>query len=699
MKHWWILFLAVVTACVFRMEAAGTLPSFADVRAAHVKSDSLLLDRQGTVLHELRTDRQGRRLDWTDLAEISPSLLQAVICSEDKRFFTHGGVDYRALGAAALGFLSGSGLRGASTITMQLASFLDRSTAVTARQRTITQKTAQIRLARDIEKRWSKNEILEAYLNLVTFRGEYTGVSAASRGLFGKEPHGLDQAQSLLLASLIRAPNAGARTLEARARNLGGRLGWQISDAALAESLQCLTPTAARVEPRAAWAPHAARRLLAGRPPGTHLRSTLDARLQKFAFGQLARQVEALAGSNVRQGALLVLENRTGEVLAYASYTSQAAGTYVDGVQALRQTGSTLKPFLYATALDQRILTARSLLDDSPLDVSTGGGLYQPENYDASFHGPVSVRVALASSLNVPAVRTLALVGTEPFLKVLRQLGIRSLTESGDYYGLALALGSADISLWDLANAYRALANGGVWSEACLTPAAGRTAARRKQAFSPEAAFIVSDILADREARSETFGLENPLGTRFWTAVKTGTSKDMRDNWCIGYSSRYTVGVWMGNFAGDSMWNVSGITGAAPLWNDIMNELHHSNAGRPPAPPRGLVRVAPADGKGRAEWFLAGTQPAAAAGDDRNSPRIVYPPSGTIIALDPDIPAALQKVGFVARADSPARWLLNEKLLKEEGSTILWTPTTGRHVLAIIDGQNAVVDSVAFEVR
>lgn len=235
----------------------------------------------------------------------------------------------------------------------------------------------------------------------------------------------------MLLASLIRAPNAGARTLEARARNLGGRLGWQISDAALAESLQCLTPTAARVEPRAAWAPHAARRLLAGRPPGTHLRSTLDARLQKFAFGQLARQVEALAGSNVRQGALLVLENRTGEVLAYASYTSQAAGTYVDGVQALRQTGSTLKPFLYATALDQRILTARSLLDDSPLDVSTGGGLYQPENYDASFHGPVSVRVALASSLNVPAVRTLALVGTEPFLKVLRQLGIRSLTESG----------------------------------------------------------------------------------------------------------------------------------------------------------------------------------------------------------------------------------------------------------------------------
>lgn len=700
MKRWCIFFLAFGMACVFRMEAAGALPSFADVRAAHVKSDSLLLDRRGEVLHELRTDRRGRRLDWTKLADISPSLKQAVIRSEDKRFFAHGGVDYRALGAAALEFLSGAGLRGASTITMQLASFLDRSTAVKARQRTIGQKTAQIRLARDIEKRWSKDEILEAYLNLVTFRGEYSGVAAASRGLFGKDPHGLDQAQSLVLASLIRAPNAGARLLLARARHLGGRLGWQVSDAALAESLLCLSPNIARVHPRAAWAPHAGRRLLTGQPPGAHLRSTLDARLQKFAVEQLARQVDALAGLNVRQGALLVLENKTGEVLAYASYTSQAAGTYVDGVRAPRQTGSTLKPFLYATALDQRILTARSLLDDSPLDVSLGGGIYQPKNYDASFHGPVSVRVALASSLNVPAVRTLALVGTEPFLKVLRRLGLGSLTESGDYYGLALALGSADISLWDLTNAYRALSNGGVWSEACLIPPAGRTAGGRRQAFSPEAAFIVSDILADRDARSETFGLENPLATRFWTAVKTGTSKDMRDNWCIGYSSRYTVGVWIGNFAGDSMWNVSGITGAAPLWRCVMNKLHSASAGRSPTPPRGLVRVEPVDGENRAEWFLAGTLPTAgASGVHRNHPRIVYPPSGTIIALDPDIPAALQKVGFVARTDRPARWRLNEKLLAEEGSTVLWTPAAGRHVLAIVDERDTVVDSVAFEVR
>ena len=152
-----------------------------------------------------------------------------------------------------------------------------------------------------------------------------------------------------------------------------------------------------------------------------------------------------------------------------------------------------------------------------------------------SFRGPVSARVALASSLNVPAVRTLTLVGTESFLNILRQLGIRHLEESGDFYGLSLALGSADMSLWELTNAYRALANGGVWSEAGMMPEHKHPASPPKKVFSPQAAFIVSDILADRDARSDTFGLENPLATRFWTAVKTGTSKDMRDNWCIGY--------------------------------------------------------------------------------------------------------------------------------------------------------------------
>ena len=682
---------------------AYALPSFEEVRASHVKSESLLLDRHGSLLHELRTDKQVRRLDWTALSEISPSLKAAVICSEDKRFYAHAGVDYTALGAAALGFLTGSGLRGASTITMQLASFLNRNTAVKTKQRTLQQKTRQVFLAREIEKNWSKSEILEAYLNLVTFRGEYAGIAAASRGLFGKNPHGLDQPESLILASLIRAPNANVKALETRVLHLNQRLQWPVPISVTQSIIQNVYMGINHIRPRANLAPHPARVLLKDQPAGTHRYCTLDARLQKFAAEQLARQVDALADQNVRQGALLVLENKTGDVMAYVSYSNHpSAGTFVDGVQALRQTGSTLKPFLYAAALDRRILTAASLLDDSPLDVAIPGGIYQPGNYDSIFHGPVSVRVALASSLNVPAVRTLKLVGTESFLNILRQLGIRHLEESGDYYGLSLALGSADMSLWELTNAYRALANHGVWSEARLIPEPKHPASPRKIVFSEEVAFIISDILADRDARSDTFGLENPLATRFWTAVKTGTSKDMRDNWCVGFSNRYTVGVWVGNFSGESMWNVTGIAGAAPVWSAVINDLQGRDTVSHPEAPKGLIRTKPAGGDHRPEWFMAGTQPDHhQATLIQTNHRIVYPPSGTIIALDPDIPDRLQKVSFVAQTGeaNPTRWTLNDHLMEDRGPTILWTPKTGKYLLAITNEQNIIVDSVQFEVK
>jgi penicillin-binding protein 1C len=703
MKHLMKYFLAVLLCGMLWTSPAYALPSFQEIRAAHIKSDSLLLDRHGAILHEMRTDKQGRRLDWTKLSDISPSLKEAVICSEDKRFYSHAGVDYTAFGAAALGYLSGSGLRGASTIAMQLASFLNKGIAVKTKQRSLQQKTKQILLAREIEKRWSKNEILEAYLNLVTFRGEYAGVTAASRGLFGKNPHGLDQPESLILASLIRAPNANAMDLEARVRHLNRRLQWPVPDSIARGLVQELYLGIDHIQPRANLAPHPARLLLKDHPAGTHLRCTLSARLQKFATEQLAHQVGALGDQNVGQGALLVLENKTGDVLAYVSYSNHpSAGTFVDGVQAPRQTGSTLKPFLYALALDRRILTAASLLDDSPLDIAIPGGIYQPGNYDSTFHGPVSARVSLASSLNVPAVRTLMLVGTESFLNVLRQMGIRHLEESGDFYGLSLALGSADMSLWELTNAYRALARQGVWSEARMTLEPKPPASPPRKVFSPESAFIVSDILADRDARSDTFGLENPLATRFWTAVKTGTSKDMRDNWCVGYSSRYTVGVWVGNFSGEPMWNVSGIAGAAPVWRAVMNDLHGLNAGFRLKPPKGLTRTKPGQGEDHPEWFIAGTEP------DRHQAtivqgnhRIIYPPSGTTIALDPDIPGHLQKVSFVSQTDKemPTRWMLNEQLLENQGQTILWTPKTGKYVLAIINGQNKIVDSVHFEVK
>ncbi|MDD5170480.1 MAG: hypothetical protein PHN75_16815, partial [Syntrophales bacterium] len=273
-------------------------------------------------------------------------------------------------------------------------------------------------------------------------------------------------------------------------------------------------------------------------------------------------------------------------------------------------------------------------------------------------------------------------------------------------YGYSLALGAIDISLWDLVNAYRTLANGGRGSELRLTAAEPQQKGAR-HVLSRDAAFIVSHILADRESRGPTFGLENYLSTRFWTAVKTGTSKDMRDNWCIGYSDRYTVGVWIGNFTGEPMWNVTGISGAAPVWQDIMDRLHAGRSSRAPAPPPGVVakRVEYPDGTEppRLEWFLAGTESSgiAVVPAAHVRPRIVYPVSGSIISLDPDIPLDNQFLALRAEPeDRGYEWRLNNRSLCREGTvTCRWRPEPGRQVLSIIARDGQVVDTVTITVR
>jgi penicillin-binding protein 1C len=435
------------------------------------------------------------------------------------------------------------------------------------------------------------------------------------------------------------------------------------------------------------------------------VRSTLDGALQQVAAETLRRHLLAVRGQRVQDGALLVADNASGEVLAYVGGSGDlSSARFVDGVQARRQAGSALKPFLYALAMEQRLLTPASLLEDTPLEIPVAGGLYRPQNYDEQFHGLVSARTALASSLNIPAVRTLELVGPETFVQQLRRLDFAGLRESGDYYGPALALGSADVSLWELVNAYRTLANGGTWAPLRMAAEEGAGGGRRK-VYSPEAAFLVSHVLADREARSATFGLENPLATRFWTAVKTGTSKEMRDNWCVGFSRRYTVGVWVGNFSGEPMRDVSGITGAAPVWLDVMRWLHGAAAGAAPEPPPGVqlhtVAFPQAAEPERVEWFLTGTEPGgrsrpAAAG----LARILAPAAGTIVALDPDIPPARQRVAFEAQDAGPRfRWVLDGNDAGAAAAPVFWKPVPGRHTLALVGEDGRPATTVTFTVR
>mgnify|MGYP000170983451 CR=1 FL=1 len=681
------------------------VPSFEEVKTSWLGSDSLLLDRHGEVIHELRVDKEIRRLEWVTLRQVSPALIEALIAAEDKRFHHHPGVDWRSLAGALLRGLTSEGLRGASTLTMQLAALLDSGVQAKAGRKSLPQKIQQILAALALERHWSKEEVLEAYLNLVSFRGELQGIQAASRGLFGKDPHGLGQAESLILVSLLRAPNAPFEAVKRRALLNSNSLGWAQVEKELDEKLRQLFLGGYILEPRAAVAPHVARLLFKGQPKGSSVASSLDASIQRFVMERLEHHLELLRPQNMNQGAALVVENQSGEVLAYVSLGAAASErTHVDGVRAKRQVGSALKPFLYAHALEERILTPASLLEDSPVDIPVPTGIYSPRNYDNLYRGPVSVRTALASSMNVPAVRALGLVGEEAFLSRLRGLGFSNIKESGDFFGPSLALGSLDVSLWELVNGYRTLANGGMHGELSLTPVRAHSPPSRS-VFSEEAAFLVSDILSDREARSTTFGLENPLSTRFWAAVKTGTSKDMRDNWCVGYTTRFTVGVWVGNFSGEPMWNVSGVSGAAPVWAEIMSFLHRDQISDAPSPPAGLVKRRIAFPKGleppRQEWFLEGSEPH--NGTLSMSPglcRITYPPSGAIMAVDPDIPPEQQEMIFLSEGfQEGMNWRLNGELLPGTGRSVRWGLKEGRHTLSLLDKDGKTLDQVSFLVR
>lgn len=723
--------VALAAGCVL---PAVALPAFEEVRADFRPSDTLVLSREGEVLQRLRTDATVRRGQWVPLADISPALRQALVLSEDKRFFEHSGVDWRAASAAAWGNLWNQRTRGASTITMQLAGLLDGDWRQGRGGRTVVQKLGQTVAAQVLDRRWRKDQILEAYLNLVPFRSELVGIDALSRTLFGKAAHGLDDREAAVAAALVRAPNARPALVAQRAcgvlRDMQRGGGGQIECDAL-DLFTTAAPQRRAFDASEGVAPHFARHLLRQRfgkdaAVPERVQSTLRAPLQRFAVQTLQQHLRELRGRNVEDGAVLVLDNATGAVVAWVGSSGQLSqASEVDGVLALRQPGSTLKPFLYGQAIAERRLTAASLVDDSPAHIATASGLYIPQNYDRQFKGWVSVRTALAASLNVPAVRTLVMVTPTAFHRQLQAVGL-PLRESGDYFGYSLALGSPEVPLLHLTNAFRTLANGGR-----LSPVAW---AAGQPVFTPgldaRAAFIVGDILSDGNARARTFGTDSVLATRFWTAVKTGTSKDMRDNWAVGWSERYTVGVWVGNASGAAMHDVSGTSGAAPIWAALMGFLHARETSRAPRPPVGLVYAAVRFGPSlqelagpveamRQEWFLQGTeQPlfamdlvaSGAHSESAKGPkglkndftpgataRIRAPASGTIIALDPDIPPERQRLQFTATGEG-LLWRMDGQPLGR-GPRVTWLPWPGRHVVQITDAKGQVLDEIRIEVR
>jgi penicillin-binding protein 1C len=583
------------------------LPYLAPIRAADLVQEQQaveFVDRNGLPLGTILT-RDREHTVAVSLHQVSPQFIHAIVSAEDQRFYQHGAVDGRAIIRSLLEAVQARRVvSGGSTITMQLARMIDGS------PRTLTGKLKEVWTAWRLTAGMERDDILQAYINRLPMGGNIYGVEAASRIFFGVPASDLNTAQSSLLAAIPNDPNRlnpydHWELLKRRQKYVLGRM---VAD-------RHLTPNQAdrvwqedvTLQPRHQGIRTAAhfQFWLANQLPPTHparIQTTLDRPLQQFVETQVQQVLQTLASHNVHHAAALVLDNPTGEVLAYVGSPDYFADNQMgrnDGVQALRQPGSTLKPFLYELALEKRVVHPNTILADVPTRYAIPGSrLYTPSDYSETFQGPVRVRVALANSLNVPAVRVLEKVGVPAFLERLHQLGFAHLNQSPDYYGLGLTLGGGEVTLWELAQAYRAIAQGGKTTPLQIVRQEGEGRGQTEEEekgkvgkmgkgenllfstlnsqHSPSTWSLITDMLADSHARAHAFGVESLLALPFAAAVKTGTSSDFRDTWTVGFTTDYTVAAWVGNFDGSAMQQVTGVTGAAPLWNRIMLHLHEN---------------------------------------------------------------------------------------------------------------------------
>jgi len=563
---------------------------------------------------------------------------------------------------------------------MQLVGMLEENGKLTSHlsgrtggRRNCFEKGRQILGAFRLERTWSKEQILEAYVNGVSFRGDFVGIRVASQGFFGKAPGFLDPLESALLVAQIRAPNADVRQNALRACRLlqfseDTDSCLQIQKIATSTLNKNFLPSRNRnLVP--VWSHDIFNHSEISKMKGAeNLPTTLDIHLQTEVMVLLREQLHNLRNRHVEDAAALILDARSGEVLVYAANAGRgvASKEYIDGIKMRRQAGSTLKPFLYATAFEMGLLNAQSLLEDSPDDISLGNGLvYQPHNYDRTFRGDVGVGEALASSLNVPAVKVFKMVGEERFLETLGKLGIQNL-KSGNFYGPSLALGSLDVSLWELTQGYRRIIHG-------------------DSVFSSDTIKAIYSILSTPEYRRLTFGFNSVLNLPFSAAVKTGTSKDMRDNWCLGGNKNYIVGVWVGNFSGEPMWNVSGVSGAAPLWQAIMKlaEAHRPRKKTGEDPEQNFLTATP-------------TRPLSAP----SISFIRYPVEDMFVGLDPDIPIKNQSVFIdIVHPQKGHRVYLDGHLLGNATNPLSWTPHRGEHQIKLLGAQGEEIDQINFKVR
>ncbi len=710
---------AISRCLAFIFFAAALQPAAAAVIDAP-KASTLVTDRFGRPLRSYLDGAAASSCVPLKLSEISPWLVLATVAAEDKRFFAHPGVDFRSVTRAFLqNSKRGHTVSGASTITQQLARALE------PHPRTMLGKLSEMFSAMRLEAGHSKEEILEAYFNGVSYGALITGAGAASLDYFGQPARDLSPAQAALLAGIPKSPvNYDPRKNPLAAAERQRLILRRMLDLGLLDAetyrLALAEKTGAREKEKYFDAPQFSDYVLrhSARSGGT-ITTTLDGRVQEAAAQALKNHLTELRyRNNIKNGAVVVLDNATGAILAWvgsSDFFDTVNGGQVDGVRAPRQPGSSLKPFLYALALSKGA-RASDLVDDSPLYVPGG---HAPENYDKTYHGKVRLREALACSYNVPAVRLAQKVGVPALLSKLRDFGFASLEKPAEFYGEGLALGNGEVTLLELTNGYATLARGGVWLPARFDES-GAAPARR--AMGRGEAYIVSSMLSDNTARAPAFGVNSAFNLPFDLAAKTGTTKDYRDNWAVGFTPEWTVGVWVGNFDGAPMRKVSGITGAAPVLKEVALTLEKLYGSTPFKRPAGIktVRVCPLSGQlpsafcpstmeevytavnlPSGQCALHGPPASSSPAAKPEKLEVEFPKNGDIFRIDPQTPRAAQALFFKSSAPGEITWTVDGSSLPERGMSVSWPLSPGRHHIyftAEKDGKTTKSRAVGFTV-
>lgn len=695
---------------------AVAVKTYADVQPINRSLTSIISDAQTVQV----VDRHGLPLsisylnrwntyDNLPLHQIPDFLQQAFIFSEDKQFYQHTGIDWSArLGALWQNVRSGHTVRGASTITEQVVRMIN------PRPRSLWSKWIETFEAASLESHFSKADILEFYFNQIPYASNRRGVLQAARYYFNRDLSTLNHKEMLALVVLARAPSSfdlyrdpkkTASAINRLAELLASNGLMTTEDAAEVKSQDfALTPPSMPIK-----ASHFVNFVRQNAPvyatDGNRLiQTTLDGDLQRIVQQIIDERVKSLGRKKLHNAAVLVADHTTGEILAWvvAGADNEATpGNQIDAVTAPRQPGSALKPFLYTMAMEQG-WTPITIIDDSPLSEAIGTGLHRYKNYSNTYYGKITLREALANSLNIPAVRTIQHVGPERYLATLRNLGFESLDRGAEIYDDGLALGNGEVTLLELVRGYATLGHKGIYQPLSFLLDGDQPRDKKKRIFSEEATSLIGNILSDPWARRLEFSNSSLLNMPVQTAVKTGTSTDYRDAWAVGFNYRYVVGIWMGNLDRSPTDGVTGSTGPALALRGIFSQLNQYAQTKPlflsPKLVKQEVCLAPNEKTSdenkspcftRTEYFISGTeQGAKKSAAEVAAPVLVSPTEGLQIAIDPRIPRQRQKFEFYIAGLKPTdrvEWFMNGMPLAhtEEGK-YLWDLDRGKHKLTAI---------------